>query len=141
MSILSSVESSSGYIYYDLQIKNLANDRTPDNLVQLVFEETRTAPIINKADDYDMSIIRFQCDTYSLPVYLAEILPNAGQNDLMIHNITLNYTNGSTVTKDSFTRFLIWEPADLTVPEHQVKLRVVFKCTLLFIMHTIMIIY
>ena len=116
MSILSNVESSSGYIYYDLQIKNLANDRTPDNVTQLTFEETRTAPIINKADDYDMSIIRFQCDTYSLPVYQAEILPNAGQNDLMIHNITLNYTNGSTVTKDSFTRFLIWEPADLTVP-------------------------
>jgi len=117
MSILSNVESSSGYnIYYDLQIKNLANDRTPNNVTQLAFEETRTAPIINKADDYDMSIIRFQCDTYSLPVYLAEIRPNAGQNDLMIHQIILNYTNGSTVTRDLFSRFLIWEPADLTVP-------------------------
>ena len=48
---------------YDLQIKNLGNIRTLDNVTQLTFEETRTAPIIDNAENYDMSITRFQCDT------------------------------------------------------------------------------
>jgi hypothetical protein len=64
MSVFSNVENSSNHVYYDLQIKNIANDRTLDNVTQLTFEETRNTPIINKADDYEMSITRFQCDTY-----------------------------------------------------------------------------
>ena len=51
-SLSSNVENSAGFIYYDLQIKNLANNRVPDNLIQLKFDEQRTAPIIDQADAY-----------------------------------------------------------------------------------------
>lgn len=116
MNYSSNVENSAGYVYYDLQIKNLANTKVPDNLIQLKFNEQRTSPIIDKADAYDMSITRFQCDTYSLPVYVAEIQPNSLDRDTMIHDLILIYDNG-TVQRFMGLTSLVWIPVDSTVSQ------------------------
>ena len=91
MNLTSNVENSAGYVYYDLQIKNLANNKVPENLIQLKFDEQCTLPIIDRADTYDMSITRFQCDTYSLPIYVAEIKENSLNRDIMLHDLILIY--------------------------------------------------
>ena len=78
MSRLSSnLVEKDGHVYYDLQITNLANIRVPDNLIQLTFDEQRISNIVDKADDYDLSVVQFQCDTFSLPVFSATICQNS----------------------------------------------------------------
>ena len=114
MNLTSNVENSAGYVYYDLQIKNLANNKVPDNLIQLKFDEQRTSPIIDQANAYDMSITRFQCDTYSLPVYVAEIKENSLDRDTMLHDLILIYDNGTDRRFMGLTT-LIWTPVDDTI--------------------------
>lgn len=126
MSVFSNVENSAGYIYYDLQLFNIGNNKTPDDISHLKFQETRSQPLVTKADDYDMSITRFQCDTYSLPIYEAEITPNQGNPDAMdlfvyfiyndgVHDPNLGYNSGNVR--------MLWERVDFTksvpVPPNQ----------------------
>ena len=113
-SFSSNVENSAGYVYYDLQIKNLANNKVPDNLIQLKFDEQRTSPIIDRADAYDRSIVRFQCDSYSLPIYVAEIKENSLDRDTMLHDLILIYDNGTERRFMGLTS-LIWSPVDTTI--------------------------
>ena len=61
-----------------------------------------------------MSITRFQCDTYSLPIYVAEIKENTLDRDLMIHNLILIYNNGAVQRFLGLTD-LFWTPVDTTV--------------------------
>ena len=74
-SILSSVESSGDDIYYDITIKNLGNNESRDDIIPLVFDEQRTAPIVQRASDYRLSVVRFQLDTFSLPIFIPDVLP------------------------------------------------------------------
>ena len=114
MNPFSSVENSSGYVYYDLQITNLANTVIRDDIVQLTFDEQRSgAPIIDKADDYDLSIVRFQCDSYSIPVYVAQIQPGGTDSNTMIHRIIFNYKNGTDTRIGK--SILKWVPVDKTL--------------------------
>ena len=102
-----------GHVYYDLQITNIANVRVPDNLIQLTFDEQRISNIVDKADDYDLSVVRFQCDTFSLPVFSATIRQNSDLNS-MVQELWLIYTVGAAQQIAGATN-LIWEPADETI--------------------------
>ena len=113
-SLESNIDKCEGYVYYDLQIKNLANNKVPDNLIQLNFFEQRTSPIIEVANMYDMSIIRFEVSSYSLPIYVAKIQENSPNLNKMIHQIAFTYRT------DSVYRFggadnLTWFPVDETI--------------------------
>lgn len=118
MNVLSSVQQKDKDVYYDIQIKNLGNDQSSDTLQQLLFDERRTSSIVDKASDYEMSIIRFQCDTYSLPVYLAEIQPGSNDPNEMIHEVAMIYRYSSIQSDDRHSKEqkLVWIPADKTQP-------------------------
>ena len=117
-SILSSVESSGDDIYYDITIKNLGNNESRDDIIPLVFDEQRTAPIVQRASDYRLSVVRFQLDTFSLPVFIADILPNQGNVSLMTQTLTMVYRYGPNPTDRRYitTDNLRWQPADETQP-------------------------
>ena len=86
-------EASPEYLYYDMVIRNQQqsnNDFSP----QLQFSESRVIPLLNCCNDYKMSIIRFELDTYSLPVFIPQIQLNQSDPDLMIQSLTLEYDNG-----------------------------------------------
>lgn len=119
MDVRSSIEKKDMDIYYDIQIKNLGNDQSSDTLQQLLFDERRTSSIVDKASDYQMSVIRFQCDTYSLPVYLAEIQPGSNDPDEMIHDLSMiyRYTTNQVDDRHSKEEKLRWVPADKTQPK------------------------
>ena len=58
-------------VYYDIQIANYASTTTaPPNVI---FNEVREGPLIADASLYEMSIVRFQLDTLSIPCFTAEI--------------------------------------------------------------------
>jgi len=101
-------------IYYDINIENF---ESTGNLIQpLRFSESRNNPIIKKAGDYSLSIVRFQLDTQGLPTYIADIEPSPNTNvNKMIETITLEYIrNGSTFT--SHPHHLIWVPSNEHLP-------------------------
>lgn len=84
-------------IYYDI---NITNYQSTDLTSQpLRFIETRSNPIIKRAGDYSLSIVRFQLDTTSLPLFIADIdpFPNEMPNK-MIDAITIEYDDNGVLT-------------------------------------------
>lgn len=104
------LENSPSHIYYDLQINNFQSTTTESP--RLIFNETRNNSFVSKADDYYLSIVRFQLDTYSLPTFIADIQPNQEDRDLMIHSITLEADIGGTITSTN-PFFLSWQPSNI----------------------------
>jgi hypothetical protein len=89
-------DSNPDKVYYDLTIANLNNgDINPVDSPLLVFNEQRQNAIIPNTGDYYLSIVRFQLDTTSLPIFVPII--QLGQNDpnLTIYSVTVvdNTTN------------------------------------------------
>jgi hypothetical protein len=96
------------HIYYDLQFNNYQS--ITEEPSQLTFRETRNSPIINDPSKYNMSIVRFDLDTISLPSYVAAIQPNQSNPNLMIYAINLSYWDGTTEITIPPT-YLIWTPS------------------------------
>lgn len=72
-------------IYYNIEVRN--KEGTFD---QLKYSENRTIPILNKADDYELAVVRF-----NLPAQLIPIFIWPGNNTFFI---TLEYNN-TVITK------------------------------------------
>jgi hypothetical protein len=101
-------------IYYDLTLTNFNQDGT--RLSQLKFNETRNTYFVPRANEYYLSIVRFQVDSYTLPTHFAEIQPNQGNPNLMNASFTLEYDNGAGFV-DAYQVYCIWEPnTDIPVP-------------------------
>lgn len=94
------------FIYYDITLENFQSNNTKSP--HLTFRETRTNPFVPRADDYYLSIVRFQLDTYSLPSYQAKIMPNQNDPNKMIHSITVEYDDGVGTITESDQIFLTW---------------------------------
>lgn len=116
MSQLSSIAQSTNpdHVYFDLTLKNF--EATTSEATALIFNEARNTPFIANSGDYYMSIIRFQLDTYSLPVFLADIQPEQNNPNLMIHSITLEYVTALGVKTSAGATYLIWNPIDKSLP-------------------------
>lgn len=113
MSSLGIVEPD--YVYYDMTFNNYQNTNVEPSLLE--FKETRNSSLINNPNDYNLSIVRFQLDTPSLPSYIAQIQPNQSNVNLMIHSITITYMNNGTETNVAPT-YLLWIPVhkDVATP-------------------------
>jgi hypothetical protein len=101
------IDNDPSNVYYDLTYNNYQS--LTEEPKQLTFNETRNSPLIQNPNNYNLSIIRFQLDTISLPSYIASIQPNQSNINLMIHGVNLSYWNGTTETTISIT-YLIWKP-------------------------------
>ena len=112
MSQLSSIAQSvnSDHIYFDLTLKNFQSTTQESN--PLIFNERRNTSFLPNSGEYYMSIIRFQLDTYSLPVFVADIQPNQGNSNLMIHSVTLEYVTALGVKTSAGPTYLNWNPVN-----------------------------
>ena len=96
-------------IYYDIQMTNFQSSGATSQPMR--FSETRNNPIIKNAGDYQLSIVRFQLDTYSLPTFIADIEPSPNTDPhKMIETITMEYNNGSITTEGPTN--LTWIPTN-----------------------------
>lgn len=101
--------TSPQHIYYDLVITNYYSNQ--DALQQIEFNETRNSNIVPRADEYYLSIVRFQVDSYSLPSFFADIEPNQPNINLMTSSITMSWYDIPTATETFGTqRYNIWVP-------------------------------
>lgn len=104
-------------IYYDLAIKNFQS--TTKESQHLKFNEIRNTPFVPVAEDYYLSIVRFQLDTYSLPTFKADIQPNQNDPNLMIQSVTLEYqANALAAPITVGPVYLVWDPfyKNISVP-------------------------
>lgn len=98
-------------VYYDVTISNFQSSNTLPPV--FYYNESRTLPFINCPEDYYLSIIRFSVDTGTLPVWIPSIVPNQGNPDLTIYNITLTYSVGGNDYTSGPTP-IIWVPQDVS---------------------------
>jgi hypothetical protein len=90
-------DSNPDKVYYDLTIANLNNgDVNAVNSPQLIFNEQRQNAIIPNTGDYYMSIVRFQLDTSSLPIFIPVIQIAQSNPNLTIYSVTIEDNNTGT---------------------------------------------
>ena len=106
-------------LYYNIQVKNnntgfdsSGNPIGISSSTPLIFDETRSAPYINNPSDYYMSVISYQIDTASLPVFVCE--PVVGGNDISKTYYWVTITDASN-NINGHTQVL-WAPQDLSAP-------------------------
>jgi hypothetical protein len=105
--------------YYNILVKN--NNTGYDkngaavpytNAVDLAFEQTRTIPYINHPRDFYMSVVGFEMDTQSIPVFICD--PIVGQSNIndTVYTITMNYITNSGANNKVVQTRVQWEPED-----------------------------
>ena len=83
------------HTYYDISIFN--NDTSGDMPVNLKFSEQRSGgALINNPNDYYLSIVRFEIDSPSLPIFIPQRRAgSSGANDL-IYSFGLETIKGTS---------------------------------------------
>jgi hypothetical protein len=84
-------ETNPDRIYYDITITNVKSETTIPPTIY--YNESRQNPYCPNSGDYYLSIIRFQLDTQTLPIFIPEIQQNQSDPDLTIYSVTLQYKN------------------------------------------------
>lgn len=94
---MSYTKVSSDLLYYTANIRKASHEAIDDNR-PLQFVDIRNEAILDKAENYELSIVKFSVDTPSLPLYIAEIQPNQPDPFKTIYAVNLSYTTGLVET-------------------------------------------
>ena len=119
-STVSSVPEDPDNVYLDLLMTNIKGNRHAE--IPINYNENRSNAILSNTGDYVMSVVRFNVDTQTLPVFIPEIEPSPDAQgnpqtnpNLTTYSVTLEArdTNGTirTVQKP-----IIWEPQNIYAP-------------------------
>jgi len=85
--------------------------------VPVQFTQTRNVPFLYKPEDYYLSVVRFQIDTNTLPVFTCSIQYNQPNLNLSIYSVTLSWTNPvAPFQQFNQQTFITWAPQDLASP-------------------------
>jgi hypothetical protein len=111
------MSDESDYVYYDL---NFAYFDTGDSKTTkaIRFSENRQEAIIDSIADYDLSIVRFNISSSSLPIHIMQIHPDQSDVNKSMYSVTFQVRRqdiGATLyTTDQF--FVNYSPEDLSLP-------------------------
>jgi hypothetical protein len=98
--------------YYNISINYVDN---PSGLTLATFRETRVQPIVDKADDYYLSIIRFTIPMSSIPIFIMESVET--QVGVWNPNVTpFSVTLVDQATNNAYQSFIIYDPDNLSLP-------------------------
>jgi hypothetical protein len=112
MSFTGNLNASPDKLYFDIQIQNLNNINQEPTI--LSFIETRNTPLLLNPEEYYMSVVRFNLDTPSLPVFTPSITYNSADRNLTIYSVTLEWRN-PVAPNQTFVQqtFITFAPQDL----------------------------
>jgi len=111
--------------YYNILVKNnntgydeAGNAISTTGAVTLAFEQTRTIPYIYRPKDFFMSVVAFEMDTQSVPVFIADPIVGETNVNKLVYTITMEYSPSSVGVHTVVQRNVIWFPEDAsaTVP-------------------------
>lgn len=101
--------------YYDLVIRNYSS---PDHEseIPLRFLQNQSTPIVPNAKSYEMSVVRFQMDSFLLPCLLFQ--PELGQSDpnLGSYTLTLEWDDGVGTLTSGLAENIVWIPQKQNAP-------------------------
>jgi hypothetical protein len=111
--MFNSITPTADYQYVDIDVCNNNLDNTAPK--PLVFNQTKNTNIIDKASDYDVSVVRWMADS-TLPVFIPEM--ETSQIDIPADRRTVYYFNFAIGTADAFNLNVIsavgenvlWDP-------------------------------
>ena len=110
------------HTYMNLDVVN--NSTT--NPQRLVFNMTRTIPFLSNAEDYFLTVARFNLQTSnSLPVFIPDILTGQSDSDLTVYNRTLPATNNGVSSTQTVP--VLYRASDTTQPTPSPPLQTVDK--------------
>lgn len=75
------------YVYFDVQETNFKSTTTTPPIFSI--NETRNSPFISIPEKYDLSILRFQIDTGTLPLFIPSIQPAQSNPNATIYSVTI----------------------------------------------------
>jgi len=78
MSVTTSLGGNPTHIYYNARLDNFEGAGVHTPPIPAVFDDTRPAVLVNRAKDYELSIVRFQMSLQSLPALIVEHPVQAG---------------------------------------------------------------
>ena len=106
------MDTSDNHIYYDIAVFN--NDTSGAKPVNLNFHEMRSGgALVEKANNYLFSIVRFEIDTPKLPVFIPQ--PISGSlNDLIYTFVieTVQKENGVITNTNIYKRRVVYTPTN-----------------------------
>ena len=103
-------------IYFDLLSTNVQSTITAPPVFD--YNNARATVIVNNPSLYKMSVIRFQCDTGTLPIFIPTIQPNQTDPNLTIYSFTLDWTDPATGrVYSSDNTPVIWEPQSINAEQ------------------------
>jgi len=98
------IDADPVHIYVDLDITN--NDyQGSQNPKQVVFNEIRNTPYILQPNKYFFSVVRFELQTQTLPVFIPTIKPdeNSTNNiDLTVYSVAITFRNETATVPITF---------------------------------------
>ena len=96
MSVTTSLGGNPNHIYYNARLDNFEGAGVHTPPIAAVFNDTRPAALINRARDYELSIVRFQMSLQSLPALIVEHPVQAGPTPTnTAYTFTIENTDGS----------------------------------------------
>lgn len=99
------------HVYYNISVINQKQDGQSKEFLN--FQEIRNSPFLNNPADYYMSIIRFELNTPSLPLFIPQIEIGQTNRNKTIYSFTLSHLVNTTVITG--TANIIWETQDTTI--------------------------
>jgi len=98
------------HLYYDIRVTNTDQYGATINRPQVKFNETRSVPYIDRPDDWCVSVVRFEVDTYgsSLPLMIPSVEIGQVNPNALEARITLKYGG------QSFTQQLQFVPENVS---------------------------
>jgi hypothetical protein len=103
---------SDTHIYYNINIINNATDGQKKEFVN--FQEIRSSPFLTNPSDYYMSVVRFNLQTPSLPLFIPQIEIGQSNPNKTIYSFTLSHIVGVEVITGSAN--IIWSSQDSIIP-------------------------
>lgn len=88
-----SYQNPTTHLYYDIRVTNSDQVGSTVNRPQVKFNETRSVPYIERPDDWEVSVVRFEVDTYGVSLPLMTPIVQIGQplQNLLEGQITFKY--------------------------------------------------
>ena len=112
-STISSVPEDPDNVYLDLLMTNIKGNRHSE--IPINYNENRSNSILSNTGDYVMSVVRFNVDTQTLPVFIPEIEPNQGNVNLTTYSVTLVARDSGGVIQ-TVQQSVEWEPQNIYAP-------------------------
>jgi len=111
MSFSGNPSAQADKIYFDMTYTNVDSISTAPKVCS--FTETRTTPILLRPEEYYCSIVRYQLETATLPVFIPIIQYNSSDVNASIYSFTLEWVDPSGGTYTSGQTYMSYAPQNL----------------------------